>query len=225
MSQSFEEVKSELSSDEKILWEQRKLFNKLKFLRGIGFLLILFVGISIIFLFLCFMILKNNFDFYMILQILIFMSILPLGLFFAEFINNWKITKKLNVRIRDLKNYEVFTILTNKRWIQKSLFYLKLDYSKYDSDSILIQKDLAIANLLDIEVIYTTKGYKSEIFYVNFFISWDKWSEESILHAIMEKPDYLILMETLQKLFSITKEEQGTITHGDNALYVKKKNY
>lgn len=225
MSQSFEEVKSELSSDEKILWEQRKLFNKLKYLKKAGFILIFFVGISIIFLFLCFMILKDNFDFPMILQILIFMLILPLGFFFAEFINTWKISKKLNIRIRDLKNYEEFTILTSKRWIQKSLFYLKLDSSKYDSDSILIQKNLATVNLHDIEVIYTAKSFKGEIFYINFFISWDKWSEESVLHAILEKTDYLILMETLQKLFSITKEEQGTITHEDRALYVKKKIY
>ncbi len=220
MSKSFEEVKSELSSDEKILWEQRKLFNKLKGLKRVGFLLGFIVCISLLLYFITSTI---NFDAYLIFQILIFISILPLCFFFVEFINYRKRLKKLDLRTKDLINYEEFTILTNKRWIQKSLSYLKLDASKYDSNSILIQKDLAIVNLYDIEVIYTTKGYKSEIFYVNFFISWDKWTEESVLLAILEKADYSILMENLHKLFSITKEERDTITNGDSALYCKKK--
>jgi hypothetical protein len=218
MSKSFEEVKSELSSDEKILWEQRKLNNKLKGLKRTGFLLAFIVGISLLLYFIASTI---KFDTYLILQILILISILPLCFFFVEFINYRKRMIKLDLRTKDLINYEEFTILTNKRWIQKSLFYLKLNASKYDSNSILIQKDLAIVNLHDIEVIYATKGFKSEIFYVNFFIFWDKWTEESVLLAILEKTDYLILMEILQKLFSITKEEHDTITKGDCALYVK----
>jgi hypothetical protein len=224
MTQSFEEVKSELSLDEKILWEQRLLFNKLEGLKRAVFLLIFFICISIFFLLISFMPFSNIFDDFMILQVVILILVLPLGVFFAEIISYRKRLKRLDVRTKDLKNYEEFTVLTNKRWIQKSLFFLKLDYSKYDSDLILIQKDLAIANLLDIEIIYITKGFKSEIFYINFFKSWDKWTEESVLQVILEKSDYLILMETLQKLFSITKEEQGTITHEDRALYVKKRN-
>jgi hypothetical protein len=220
MSKSFEEVKSKLNLDEDILWEQRKLFNKLKGLKRVGFLLGFIVCISLLLYFITSTI---NFDAYLIFQILIFISILPLCFFFVEFINYRKRLKKLDLRTKDLINYEEFTILTNKRWIQKSLSYLKLDASKYDSNSILIQKDLAIVNLYDIEVIYTTKGYKSEIFYVNFFISWDKWTEESVLLAILEKADYSILMENLHKLFSITKEERDTITNGDSALYCKKK--
>ena len=216
-------MKSELSPDEKILWEQRQFFNKLEGLKRAVFLLIFFISLSIFFFLICFIPFTNIFDDFMILQMVILILILPLGLFFAEIINYRKRLKKLDVRTKDLKNYEEFTVLTNKRWIQKSLFFLKLDSSKYDSDSILIQKDLAIANLLDIEVIYTTKGYKSEIFYVNFFKSWDKCTEDSVLQAILEKTDYLILMEKLQKLFSINKEEHGTITKGDRALYVKKK--
>jgi len=218
MSKSFEEVKSELSSDEKILWEQRKLFNKLKGLKRTGFLLVFIVCISLLLYFIASTI---NFDAYLILQILILISILPLCFFFVEFINYRKRLIKLDLRTKDLINYEEFTILTNKRWIQKSLFFLKLDASKYDINSILIQKDLAIVNLHDIEVIYATKGFKSEIYYVNFFISWEKETEESILLAILEKTDYLILIQILKKLFSITKEERDIITIGDSALYVK----
>jgi len=218
MSKSFEEVKSELSPDEKILWEQRKLFNKLKSLKRTGFLLAFIVCISLLLFFVASTI---KFDAYLILQILILISILPLCFFFVEFINYRKRLIKLDLRTKDLINYEEFTILTNKRWIQKSLFFLKLDASKYDSNSILIQKDLAIVNLHDIEVIYATKGFKSEIYYVNFFISWEKETEESILLAILEKTDYLILIQILQKLFSITKEERDIITSGDSALYVK----
>ena len=218
MSKSFEEVKSELSPDEKILWEQRKLNNKLKGLKKTGFLLAFIVGISLLLYFIASTI---KFDAYLILQILILISILPLCFFFVEFINYRKRLKKLDLRTKDLINYEEFTILTNKRWIQKSLFFLKLDTSKYDSNSIVIQKDLAIVNLHDIEVIYATKGYKSEIFYVNFFITWEKEREESILQVILEKTDYLILIEILQKLFSITKEERDIIIRGDCALYVK----
>ncbi len=218
MSKSFEEVKSELRSDEKILWEQRKLFNKLKGLKRVGFLLVFIVGSSLL---LYFVTSTINFDAYLIFQIIILISILPLCFFFVEFINYRKRLKKLDLRTKDLINYEEFTVLTNKRWIQKSLFYLKLDASKYDSDSILIQKDLAIVNLHDIEVIYATKGFKSELFYVNFFITWEKETEESVLLAILEKTDYLILMEILQKLYSIIKEEYDIITKGDSALYVK----
>ena len=218
MSKSFEEVKSELRSDEKILWEQRKLFNKLKGLKRVGFLLVFIVGSSLL---LYFVTSTINFDAYLIFQIIILISILPLCFFFVEFINYRKRLKKLDLRTKDLINYEEFTILTNKRWIHKSLFFLKLDTSKYDSNSIVIQKDLAIVNLHDIEVIYATKGYKSEIFYVNFFITWEKEREESILQVILEKTDYLILIEILQKLFSITKEERDIIIRGDCALYVK----
>lgn len=218
MSKSFEEVKSELRSDEKILWEQRKLFNKLKGLKRVGFLLVFIVGSSLL---LYFVTSTINFDAYLIFQIIILISILPLCFFFVEFINYRKRLKKLDLRTKDLINYEEFTVLTNKRWIQKSLFYLKLDASKYDSDSILIQKDLAIVNLHDIEVIYATKGFKSELFYVNFFITWEKETEESVLLAILEKTDYLILMEILQNLYSIIKEEYDIITKGDSALYVK----
>lgn len=114
MSKSFDEVKSELSSDEKILWEQRKIFNKLKGLKRTGFLLAFIVGISLLLYFITSTI---NFDAYLILQILILISILPLCFFFVEFINYMKRLKKLDLRTKDLINYEEFTILTNKRWI------------------------------------------------------------------------------------------------------------
>lgn len=232
MSKSFEEVKSELSPDEKILWEQKKISNGLSDLKSTMFTLIFISGSSTFVILLYFLTSTIDFSdiwipFLSFVFLFVFLiSSIPLYMFLAEIIKYWKISKKLNVRIRDLKKYEEFTILTNKRWIQKSLSLIEYDYVEYSNDLILFQKDVIFVNLRDINVIhtYSIRKKKKESFYIHSYMLWGT-DEEPLPQITVEKADFLILTETLLNLFNITKEEHDILFYGDRVIFVKKKNY
>ena len=230
MSKSFEEVKSELSPDEKILWEQKKISKGLSGLKSTTFTLIFFSGSStfvILFYFLTSTIDFSDTWILFILMVILFVfliSLLPLYMFFAEINNNRKLSKKLNVRIRDLRKYKEFTILTNKKWVHNSLSLIKYDYAEFSNGLIRFQKDVIFVNLNDINVIhtYSQRKKKKESFYIHSYILWGT-DEEPLPQITVEKADFLILMETLLNLFTITKEEHGICTNDDRVLFVKKK--
>ncbi len=223
---SFEEIKSTLNSDEKIFWKKQHYTNELKELRFTLNILIFTVGISIFSLLFYFLTSTIKFD--VLLSLFISLTILlisgfPLYLFFRIYSEYKKIIKRLELKLINLRRYEEFFILTNKRWIQKSFYLAKIDDFNYESDLMVKRKDMAFANLDNIEVIYISPQKKTEIFQVNFFRVWDKILEESILHVFLEKNDFQTLMETFQELFHISKEEHDVIKNGDSAFYCKKK--
>lgn len=235
MSQSFEEVESELSSDEKILWKQTKLSKKWNAIKIKIFLYVFFIGGSILSFLLYFSITFNDPRFFYIHGIILailFIIFCPNFFLFHDFKSCRKIAKVLNVKIGDLKNYEEFIILTNKRWIQKSLKLIEYDYADYSNDLIRFEKDFIFVNLRDIHVIHifpTLGKNKTKSLDVHPYILWDfidedGETEEPLPQITVEKADYLILMENLHKLFTITKEEHGICADDDRVLFVKKKN-
>lgn len=235
MSQSFEEVEFELSQDEKILWKQKKISKKWNIIKIKIFLSFLFIGGSIFAFFLFFIIAYNNPGAFLYLIIFIaFIFLIPIEVFFLsyEFGTCRNIAKVLNVKIGDLKNYEEFIILTNKRWIQKSLKLIEYGYADYSNDLIRFEKDFIFVNLHDIRVIHifpTLGKNKTKSLDVHPYILWDfidedGETEEPLPQITVEKADYLILMENLYNLFTITKEEHGIHADDDRVLFVKKKN-
>ena len=235
MSKSFEEVKSELSRDEKILWKQTKLSKKWNIIKIKIFLSFLFIGGSIITVLLCYTIALNDPSAILYLMLILpFLFIISFDFFFLfhDFKSCRKIAKVLNVKIGDLKNYEEFIILTNKRWIQKSLKLIEYDYADFSNDLIRFQKDFIFVNLRDIHVIHifpTLGKNKTKSLDIHPYILWDfidedGETEEPLPQITVEKADYLILMEILHKLFTITKEEHGICADDDRVLFVKKKN-
>jgi len=235
MSKSFEEVKSELSSDEKILWKQTKLSKKWNVIKIKIFISFLFNGGSIFAFFLFLIIAYTNPGAFLYLILFIaFIFLIPIEVFFLsyKFTTCRNIAKVLNVKIRDLKNYEEFIILTNKRWIQKSLKIIEYGYADYSNDLIRFEKDFIFVNLRDTHVIHifpTLGKNKTKSLDVHPYILWDfideyGETEEPLPQITVEKADYLILMENLHNLFTITKEEHGIRVNDDRVLFVKKKN-
>lgn len=223
---SFEEIKSTLNSEEKILWKKQNYTNELKELRFTLNILIFTVGISIFSLLFYFLTSTINIDVMLsfVISLTIFLiSGFPLYLFFKIYSEYKKIIKRLELKLSNLRRYEEFFILTNKRWIQKSFYLAKIDNFNYKSDLMVKQKDLAFVNLDNIEVIYVSPQKKGKRYRVNFFRIWDKTSEDSVLQVLLEENYYQKLMETLRELFQITEEEQDVIKYGDCAFYCKKK--
>lgn len=71
--------------------------------------------------------------------------IIALGIFLREF---KKGTKKLDLKLIDLKNYNEIYILTNKRWIQKELNYsFLIDDSKFSPNILNRIKDMMFIDL------------------------------------------------------------------------------
>lgn len=223
---SIEEIKTILSSEEKILWKKQNYTNELKGLRFTFIILTLTVGVSIFSILFYFLTSKVYFNillsFFISLTILL-ISGFPLYLFFRIFSEYKEIIKRLELKLSDLKRYEEFFMLTNKKWIQKSFNLVKVDDFNFESDLLLKQKDLAFVSLDSIEVIYITTQKKRKIYNVNLFRRWDKYLEESVIHVFLQENDFLTLIETLRKLFHISKEEHNVIKHGDSVFYCKKK--
>lgn len=223
---SFEEIKSTLNSEEKILWKKQNYTNELKELRFTLNILIFTVGISIFSLLFYFLTSTINIDVMLsfVISLTIFLiSGFPLYLFFKIYSEYKKIIKRLELKLSNLRRYEEFFILTNKRWIQKSFYLAKIDNFNYKSDLMVKQKDLAFVNLDNIEVIYISPQKKVEMFQVNFFRLWDKNSEESIFRVNIGGDELQEIMKTLQEIFQITKEEHEVIKYRDSAFYCKKK--
>lgn len=85
-----------------------------------------------------------------ILSIFYSVIIIVLGDFFREF---KKISKKLDLKLIDLKNYNEIYILTNKRWIQKELNYSYLiDDSKFSPDILCRIKDMTFIDLNNFKI-------------------------------------------------------------------------
>lgn len=222
---SFAEIKTNLNSEEKILWKKRNYTNELKELRFTLNILILTIGISIFSV--LFYIFTSTINFDIWLSVLILFTILlisgfPLFFFFRIYSEYRTIIKRLELKLNNLRKYEEFFILTNKRWVQKSFYLAKVDNFKNEIYQIVKKNDMAFADLNNIEVIYVSPLKKGKIYHVNFFKIWDKDLEESVLQVFLEENDYQRLMETLRELFHMTKEEHDVIKYGDSVFYCKK---
>ncbi len=76
-------------------------------------------------------------------------------------------------------------------------------------------------SLKEISVVYISHSRNSQYYYINFFETWDKWSEEAFFVTTLEDNDYLNLIEALNRVFNFEKEERDIISYGDVAYYIK----
>ena len=223
---SFEDIEFSLYKDEKILWRKKTYTNEIKELRFTRNIFILTVVTSLFSILLYFLTSTINFDFlltFFILLTVILIATIPLYLFFRIYKEYNKIAKKLNIELSNLRIYEEFFILTNRRWIQKSFYLAKIEDNKYLNDQITKKSDLIFVDLNSISVIYVSPQKKNKIFWLNLYKVWDKFLNESILQVYLAKSDYQRLVETLRDVFEITKEERDVFKYGDIAFYCKKK--
>ena len=153
----MERIKQFLQDDEYILWKKCQVKNYLIRIPLVIFLLgIIISSIALFFWYIpnwegTSYIFYTNIEVNPIISYLIILSIfytfiiIVLGDFFREF---KKFSKKLDLKLIDLKSYTEIYILTNKRWIQKELNYSYLiDDSKFSPDILCRIKDMTFIDL------------------------------------------------------------------------------
>lgn len=153
----MERIKHFLQDDEYILWKKCQVKNYLiRIPLVISLLGIIIISIALFFWYIpnwegTFYLFYTNIEvnpiiFYLsIVSIFYTIIIIVLGIFLREF---KKGTKKLDLKLIDLKNYNEIYILTNKRWIQKELNYsFLIDDSKFSPDILNRIKDMMFIDL------------------------------------------------------------------------------
>ena len=158
----MEQIKHFLQDDEHILWKKCQVRNYLiRIPLVISLLGIIITSIALFFWYIpnwegTSYIFNTNIEVNPIISYLIILSIfyiviiIVLGDFFREF---KKSTKKLDLRLIDLKNYNEIYILTNKRWIQKELKYsFFIDDSKFSPDILYRIKDMMFIDLNNFKI-------------------------------------------------------------------------
>ncbi|MFX1350135.1 MAG: hypothetical protein ACFE92_15820 [Promethearchaeota archaeon] len=222
---SLAEIESNLTSEEIILWKKQNYINELKQLKFTLNILILSLAVSIFSILFYFLNSKFSLDVFLgvfILLTILLISGFPLYLFLNIYNEYKRITQRLELKLSNLRSYEEFFILTNKRWIQKSFHLAKIDEIRNEKNQIIKKKDIAFVNLDSIKVIYISPQKEGKVYHINFFKLWDKNLEESIFHVFLEENDYKKMIEILRKIVEIIKEEHDVFKYGDCAFYCKK---
>jgi hypothetical protein len=158
----MERIKHFLQEDECILWKKCQVKNYLIRIPLVIFLLgIIITSIALFFWYIpnwegTFYIFYTNIEINPIISYLIVLSIFYTGITIAlgVFIRDFKKgTKKLDLKLIDLKNYNEIFVLTNKRWIQKELNYSYLiDDSKFSPDILCRIKDMTFIDLNNLKI-------------------------------------------------------------------------
>ena len=175
----MEQIKHFLQEDEYILWKKCQVRNYLiRFPLVISLLGIIITSIALFFWYIpnwegISYIFYTNIEVNPIISYLIILTIfytaiiIVLGDFLREF---KKSTKKLDLKLIDLKNYNEIYILTNKRWIQKELTYsFLIDDSKFSPDILYRIKDMMFIDLnnFKIESIQKRRSHYTIFFCIN----------------------------------------------------------
>jgi len=158
----MERITNFLQDDENILWKKCQVKNYLiRIPLVISLLGIIITSIALFFWYIpswegISYIFYTNIEINPIISYLIILSIfytaiiIALGVFLREF---KKGTKKLDLKLIDLKNYNEIYILTNKRWIQKELNYsFLIDDSKFSPDILYRIKDMMFIDLNNFKI-------------------------------------------------------------------------
>ena len=200
----MERIKHFLQEDEYILWKKCQVKNYLiRIPLVISLLVIIIISIALFFWYIpnwegTSYIFYTNIEINPITSYLIILSIfytviiIVLGDFFREF---KKSTKKLDLRLIDLKNYNEIYILTNKRWIQKELSYSYLiDDSKFSPDILCRIKDMMFIDLNNLKITSIQKGRSQYI--ISFCInepSHEDFNQKILLKVNIKEYNELII--------------------------------
>ena len=157
--------------DEKIIW-QRSLINPVN-RKNIKAIYIL-GGISLILILPIFLLFLGNFSYPPVLIIGFFLILLSiiLGLVSINFyFTYWKYMKTLNLKFKQIKTYEDSYLLTNKRWIQKSLDVLNFNEEKLPLQITKI-KDVAFIEFDNIKSFFAIRRNASSCYFIGFDIEF-----------------------------------------------------
>lgn len=211
-----------LENDEVVLWKFHYTSNELKLLRNSFFLLIFIWNISFFSIFIYFFsspsisIELGPLGFVILAASLV--SIVPLYMLVDNLFRMLKTSKKISTPFWKMRNYENFGILTNKRWIQKSIYV----ESSGGVEGIFVNHDVGWINIEKVKIFYACPEKKNNVS-IYVFATEDIYNEESNLSLSIPKEEYLQLFRALKSLVMFLKEESNSLANGDTLYYISKK--
>ncbi len=222
-SQDF--LRNNLLPEETLLWKKeigRNYLNEI--LKNIIYLIgIILLALIPILIYFTPILIPTNFLLILIIVIITaIISIVP-SMFLVESIKTYfKLKNNLNFNLKTYRNYEEFVILTNKRWIQKSLSYEKYQYSEYSSAKITFDMDIASIILDDISVIYITPHRKLSKLTIMLFIEWEEdLPYKDVFWVDVEPNDWKRLKANFQSVITFSTKKINEFREGDIVLYCK----
>lgn len=199
----MENIEKYLLKDEKILWYRSKVVDLVFFIRSV----IIFIIVSLIFFPICYLFIFNIQEMITGVIITIVLIITEGILIYLAVYNYKKRKKRLQLTYSQLKNYEEFDIITNKRYIRR-YYYLnfKVDLSRYVYENYVEQIGdtvfLKLENIKAIIVVYHIKE-------INFILE-DKASKFYIRDLNMELKDIEKALKILIELLNLERVEQDS---------------
>jgi len=129
-----------------------------------------------------------------------------------------KTSKKVCIPFWKMRNYENFGILTNRRWIQKSIYV----ESSGGVEGIFVNNDVGWINIDKVNIFYVCPEKKNKVS-IHIFATEDIYNEESNLALSIPKEEYILLFSCLKSLVKFSKEESNSLANGDTFYYISKK--
>ncbi len=207
----MEEINGLLQNNEEILWKFSKKEDPLSKPRKnvkTGLILTFFITILELFYVISGIFIKMVPE--IIMPIALLLSFILLFLILS--INDYKkVLKKFELSPEELKNYENVYILTNKRWIQKSINVFNIDFSKLHKQNLKRNKDIVLVSLEILPILYTYDLGEKYGYYVIFLQEYDKNSIIDPLEnlgLIIPSENYWKFNKAIQEFFTLDKKEQ-----------------
>lgn len=139
-------IETLLDADEKILWQDQKVMDKLRRYK-ILFSLIIVLLIMIILLFSIgiFTVLTSDSGITAIIGIIIVGSffLLPLNIFRSVFKEYRKALNLFDLTPKELKQFKELAVLTDKRWMQRSFYFARFDVLECIKEYVKVEGGIA----------------------------------------------------------------------------------
>ncbi|MFX1429152.1 MAG: hypothetical protein ACFFCY_03180 [Promethearchaeota archaeon] len=202
----YDEICQYLKEDEKILWsrkETKNLFSFIPFGIKIGFCIIIFFTLGCIYTGLVLRTLIGT-------LVMFSIGIFGLVLVVLILVRSYKEVTKIQLTHEQLKEYDFFYIITNKRYIRKDYhFHSKQNFSKYPKNAFQKVGDTVFLHFDSVEAIIVDYVFKEVNFKIKnfpegraFFLDF---KEKSEMKKVIEKIQTVILLKILEK--KVVKED------------------
>jgi hypothetical protein len=207
-----------LLSNEKILWE---ISHRVKFDERLRYLSLIAVIIFLNLVFISPLVQfgGSSLTFFM-LEIGILLNIISIAVTLFSFLSTRRDMKKGQLTWKDLYKYETKCVLTDKRWIQKSLDVSQLKDTNYLIGDIEHYKDFALIKLDLIKHIEITeyKEFGKMKYVLSLYFSYDKTLPKKVFLGIhfTSEDQFQILINTIKKVMEVKREEKLHRKSGSN---------
>ncbi|MFX1257761.1 MAG: hypothetical protein ACFFAN_07880 [Promethearchaeota archaeon] len=216
----MEIIEKSLYENEKILWRNTR-YEKQHLI-----LIFLMVMIPLIFGNIFFIFLSINAVYYYLVFVFIIDGVI-IPFIVVEYIRDLKEKKKGKLSWKDLNKHQNITILTNKRWIQKDLSFLRLDFEKYSKKGMELHRDIAFINLNLIKFIevHESRLKDKDYYAISLYFSYNKKEPEGIqlrtlFRSTHSTPKYEEFLKSIKKILQIKKEEHNEIAKSLKYYYL-----